>query len=124
MRIRCLACGHEFEDRIEQPRNRRQCGNCGRRRTIEMYVYRAAVDQAREMRRTQFDPKVSRETFASLIDALDPVSPQAALGRLLRGDLKDALDDPFIAAKAVLDIWKDACKEDEDDALDVKGDQK
>lgn len=114
MHFRCLACGHEFEDRVEQPRNSRQCSQCGRRRMIESSKYHAAVDQIRDLRRSQFDPQVSRETLASLIETLNPVALQNSLSSILRGELGEALDDPFIGAKALVDIWRDACRDDTD----------
>ena len=114
VKFRCLACGHLFEDRVEQPRNRRQCAKCGRRRSVDLASYKAAVKQARKMRHDGFLPDVTRTAFASLLDALNPVSPQSTISSVLQGRLDEALNDPFIAVKAALDVWRDACRgEDE-----------
>ena len=53
-------------------------------------------------------PDVSRAALASLLDALNPVSPQSTISSLLQGRLDEALDDPFIAVKVALDVWRDA----------------
>ncbi len=51
MRFICLACGHEFDDRLDTP-NRRQCSVCGRRRVIEAQKYRNAIIGVKEILRS------------------------------------------------------------------------
>jgi len=111
MRYRCLACGHDFEDRSDTPRNQRQCSKCGRRRAVEMQQYQAAIEKVKEFRRVNPGLKVSRQALASLLEALEPASPQASLNRLLRGELGEALADPFIAIRTGLQIWQQAGEE-------------
>jgi len=109
---RCLACGHEFDDRIGNPK-RRQCSNCGRRRVIESQKYRNAVEAAKKFRR-----RFPSSTFEQAIVALDSLrkvadsaSPAASLVSALRGELGDALLDPFIVARVAWDIWHQAGRE-------------
>ena len=111
MQYRCLTCGHEFEDRSDMPRNQRQCSECGRRRVVEAQQYRAAVEKVKEFRRLNPGLKVSWEALASLLESLEPASPQASLNRLLRGELGEAMADPFIAIRAGLQIWQQAGQE-------------
>jgi DNA-directed RNA polymerase subunit RPC12/RpoP len=110
--FRCLACGHEFEDRVDNPK-RRQCSNCGRRRIIESEKYRNAVETVKEFRRNS-----PLSTFEHAIDALDSLrevadtaSPVASLVSALRGELGDTLLDPFIVARVAWDIWHQAGRE-------------
>lgn len=111
MRYRCLTCGHEFEERSDAPRNQRQCSKCGRRRAVEAQQYRAAIDAVKEFRRLNPGLKVSRQALASLLEALEPASPQASLNRLLRDELGKALADPLIAIRTGLQIWQEAGEE-------------
>lgn len=108
MRYKCLSCGHEFEDRSGTLRNQRQCSKCGRRRVVDIQQYETAIEKVKEFRRLNPDPKVPREALASLLKALEPASPQASLNRLLRGELGEALADPFIAIRTGLQIWQQA----------------
>ena len=109
---RCLACGHEFDDRVDNPK-RRQCSICGRRRVIESQKYRNAVEAVKKFRRD-----FPSSTFEQAIVALDSlrkvadiVSPVASLVSALRGELGDALLDPFIVARVAWDIWHQSEKE-------------
>lgn len=112
MRYKCLACGHEFDDRIDSAK-RRQCSNCGRRRLIDAQKYANAVAAAKEFRH-HFPSAGFEEAIAaldSLRTVLDTASPAASLASVLHGELGDALLDPFIAAKVVWDIWRQAGEE-------------
>ena len=111
MRFRCLACGHEFEDRAGQTRNKRQCGKCGRRRIVESASFAAAVEKVRTMRASDFNPAVTREALAQILEAVNPVSPNASLASVLRGEFHEALNDPFVAAKAIIDVLREANRE-------------
>jgi len=116
MRYKCLACSHEFEDRVDSPK-RRQCSNCGRRRVIEGYKYRNAVEAAREFRR-KFPLASFEEAIAaldSLRTVLDTASPAASLASAFHGELGDALLDPFIVARVGWDIWRQAGEELQDE---------
>jgi len=112
MFYRCLACKHEFEERIESPK-RRQCSQCGRRRTIEAYKYRNAIDAAKDFRRSF--PSATLEQAIDAIDSLRSVlgtaSPAASLASALAGELGDAILDPFIATRVCWDIWQQAGQE-------------
>jgi DNA-directed RNA polymerase subunit RPC12/RpoP len=119
MRYKCLACRHEFDDRLDNPR-RRQCSKCGRRRVIEGQKYTNAVEAAKEFRRN-FPSATFEQAIAaldSLRTVLDTASPAASLASAFRGELGDALLDPFIAARVGWDIWYEAGKnlQDEDEA--------
>jgi DNA-directed RNA polymerase subunit RPC12/RpoP len=110
--FRCLACGHEFEDRIDNPK-RRQCSNCGRRRIIESQKYRNAVEAAKQFRRNF--PLATFEQAIVALDSLrevaDSASPAASLVSALHGELGDTLLDPFIVARVAWDIWHQAGRE-------------
>lgn len=112
MLYRCLACRHEFEDRVQNPK-RRQCSQCGRRRVIEAHRYRNAVDAAKYFRRSF--PSATLEQAIDAIDSLrgvlDTASPAASLASALAGELGDAVLDPFIAARVSWDIWRQAGQE-------------
>lgn len=115
MRYRCLACGHEFEDRVDSAK-RRQCSNCGRRRVIEADKYRNAVEAAKEFR-YKFPLASFEEAMAaldSLRTVLDTASPAASLASAFHGELGDALLDPFIVTRVGWDIWHQAGKELQD----------
>jgi len=109
---RCLACGHEFDDRVDNPK-RRQCSNCGRRRVIESQKYRNAVEEAKQFRRNF--PSATFEQAIAALDSLrtvvDGASPAASLVSALHGELGDALLDPFIVARVAWDIWHQAGRE-------------
>ncbi len=116
MRYRCLACGHQFDDRVDNPR-RRQCSNCGRRRVIDAQKYANAVKAAKEFRRN-FPSATFEQAIAaldSLRTVLDTASPAASLASMFHGELGDALLDPFIAARVGWDIWHQASKEIRDE---------
>lgn len=119
MRYKCLVCQHEFEDRVERPK-RRQCSECGRRRVIEAYRYRNAIDAARDFRRSF--PSATLEQAIDAIDSLrrvlDTASPAASLASALAGEFGDALLDPFIAAGVTWDIWRQAEQELKDEKQD------
>lgn len=73
-----------------------------------MQRYQAAIEKTKEFRRFNPNPKIPREALASLLEALEPTSPQASLNRLLRCELGEALTDPFIAIRTGLQIWQKA----------------
>lgn len=106
MLYKCLACGHMFEDRVENPK-RRQCSSCGRRRVIEAHRYANAIEAAKEFRRNF--PSASFEQAITALDSLrtvlDRASPAASLASAFHGEFGDALLDPFIAARIGWDIW-------------------
>ncbi len=112
MLYKCLACRHEFEDRVQSPK-RRQCSQCGRRRVIEAYRYGNAIDATKGFRRDF--PSATLEQAINTIDSvrsvLDTASPIASLASALAGELGDALLDPFIAARVSWDIWRQAGQE-------------
>jgi len=109
---KCLACGHEFEDRVDNPK-RRQCSNCGRRRIIESQKYRNAVEAAKQFRRNFPSSTFEQAIVAldSLREVADSASPVASLISALKGEFGDALLDPFIAARVAWDIWYQAGRE-------------
>ena len=110
--FRCLACGHEFDDRVDNPK-RRQCSNCGRRRVIESQRYWNAVEAAKRFRRDF--PSSTFEQAIIALDSLravtDSASPAASLVSALHGELGDALLDPFIVTRVAWDIWHQAGRE-------------
>lgn len=112
MSYTCLACGHEFDDRVDRPK-RRQCSKCGRRRVIETYKYRNAIEAAKDFRRNSHSATFEQAMAAldSLRDVLDTASPAASLASVLQGELGDALLDPFIVARVGWDIWHKAGEE-------------
>jgi DNA-directed RNA polymerase subunit RPC12/RpoP len=111
MRYRCLACGHEFDVRVNNPM-RRQCSNCGRRRVIESEKYANAIKAAEEFRRNF--PLATFEQTITALDSLrtviDKASPAASLASAFHGEFGDALLDPFITARVGWDIWCQAGK--------------
>ncbi len=55
------------------------------------------------------------DAIDSLRGVLDSASPLASLASALRGELGDALLDPFIAARVSWDIWRQAGQELKDE---------
>lgn len=121
---KCLACGHEFEGRLESPK-RRQCSKCGRRRAIEAYRYGKAIDAAKDFRRrfpsSSFEEAI--DAIDSLRSVLDTASPVASLVSALAGELGDAVLDPFIAIRVTWDIWRQAGQELKDEKQDQEDTQ-
>jgi len=76
-----------------------------------MQQYQAAIEKVKEFRRLSPGLKVSGQALASLLEALEPASPQASLNHILRGELGEALADPFIAIRTGLQIWQQAGQE-------------
>lgn len=55
------------------------------------------------------------DAIDSLRTVLDSTSPLVSLVSLLRGELGEALLDPFIAARVIWDIWRQAGQELKDE---------
>ena len=98
MLYKCLACRHEFEDRVESPK-RRQCFECGRRRVIEAYRYRNAIDAT--------NPGGSITISTALIvstEKLGQIGIEIAISDTGCGILPEYMDklfDPFFTTKEV-----------------------